>query len=241
MRRIVPPLAAALMALALLAPGAFGVRVPISADTQVRLLACNTTDRSLTVEGQMRSLTKGDVLEMRFTLQSHDRATGAWTTVTGPGLDSWNKANAGVARYRFQKRIENLPAPGVYRVVVRYRWVVSRKAVAQTTRTTSRCVQPDPRPDLRVGRIARDAGKLLVRVLNAGRGAAASFDVLVRVDGATARSQTVPALAAGTTLDLRFAAPACPSGARLSVVVDSGGAIDETDEANNAKSVPCPV
>jgi len=239
MRRIVPPLAAALMALALLAPGAFGVRAPSSADTQVRLLACNTTDRSLTVDGQMRSLIKGDVTQMRFTLLSHNRASGAWTAVAGPGLDSWNRAGAGVARYRFQKRIENLPAPGVYRVVVRYRWVVSRKAVAQATRTTSFCVQPDPRPDLRVGKIGREAGQLLVRVLNAGRGAAASFDVLVSVDGATV-SQTVPALVAGTTLDLRFAAPTCPSGGTLTVGVDSGGAVDETDETNNTKSVPCP-
>ena len=216
------------------------MRAPTSTDAQVRLLACNTADRSLTVDGQMRSLTKGDVMQMRFTLQSHDKASGAWAAVAGPGLDSWNKARAGVARYHFQKRIENLPAPGVYRTVVRYRWVASHKTVAQATRTTSRCAQPDPRPDLRVGKIGRAAGQLLVRVLNAGRGAAASFDVLLSVNGATVGTQTVPALAAGTTLDLRFPAPRCPSGGTLRIAVDSGGGVDETDETNNVKTVPCP-
>jgi hypothetical protein len=240
MRRIVPPLAAALTALALLAPGAFGVRAPTSADTQVRLVACNTTDRSLTVDGQMRSLAKGDVMQMRFTLQSHDSTSGAWSAVAGPGLDSWNKANAGIARYRFQKRIENLPAPGVYRVVVRYRWVMGHKVLAQTTRMTSRCVQPDPRPDLRVGKIGRGAGQLLVRVVNAGRGAAEAFDVVLSVNGTPVKTQTVPGLAAATPLDLHFAAPRCPSGGSLSIAVDTGNAIGETDETNNVKTVPCP-
>jgi hypothetical protein len=249
MRRIVSffavGVAALLAILAMLSPSALGARAPGRADAQAKLVACGTDDQSLTVEGFMKSLAAKDTMQMRFGLQSFDRTSASWRALSGPGLDSWNKATTGIPRYRFQKRIENLPAPGTYRVVVRYRWLAGRKAFASASRTTGACVQPDPRPDLRVTKIEpvrldRQVVQLKVRVTNAGRSAAGPFDVLVSVDGKTADTQGVVALSAKTPVDMQFRAPRCPSGSTLSVAVDSSGSVDEADEANNVKKLPCP-
>jgi hypothetical protein len=83
-------------------------------------------------------------MEIRFDLLRAD-AGGPFQRVAAPGLGVWNRAEAGVVRYRYRKRVENLPAPAQYRALVHYRWRAGGgKVVRHTRKLTPICEQPAP-------------------------------------------------------------------------------------------------
>ena len=95
-------------------------QAPVSA----RLIRCHPhpdqAKRYAIFEGEMHGAR--DVrMEIRFDLQRADPG-GGFQLVAAPGLEVWNRAEAGVVDYRYRKRVENLPAPANYRALVRYRW-----------------------------------------------------------------------------------------------------------------------
>jgi hypothetical protein len=116
-------------------------RAPVSA----RLIRCHPhTDqakRFAIFEGEMRGAR--DVrMEIRFDLQRADPG-GSFQLVAAPGLEAWNRAEAGVVDYRYRKRVENLPAPADYRALVRYRWRrPGGKIVGRKHALTPVCEQP---------------------------------------------------------------------------------------------------
>jgi hypothetical protein len=214
-----------------------------------RLVACHTgadpTARWLTVDASMRTLEGTARMQLRFDL--YRQRAGRLVAVAGPGLGSWNDATPGVARLRFRKTIANLPAPGTYRVLVRFRWLDGGSLVlARARRLTAACVQPDPRPDLRVRSLlvapAADPARrtYLVTVRNAGRSPAADFDVVLAVDGADQPAVTVAGLAPGATRAVSISGPRCAAGGTVQVTVDPDDRVDESIEANNRRTFPCP-
>jgi subtilase family serine protease len=117
--------------------------------------------------------------------------------------------------------------------------------VATARRLTLACVQPDPRPDLRVRSVdvipGEDPGSrtYLVTVRNAGRSPAADFDVVLAVDGAPRPPVTVAGLAAGAAKTVSIAGPRCGVGGSLLVTVDPDDRVDESLEGNDQRTFPC--
>jgi hypothetical protein len=236
-----------LAALAAAPPGAAAPAAPLDA-ARVRLVACHTgadpVARLVTVEATMRALPGSVRMQMRFEL--YRRRGGRFVAMAGPGLGSWNDATPGVARLRFRKTIANLPVPGAYRVLVRYRWAdASGHELTTARRVTPTCGEPDPRPDLRPRSVDVTPGPdpesrtYRVTVHNAGRSPAPDFDVVLVVDGVRRPAVTVPGLAAGASATVSIAGPRCPAGGSLQAIVDPDNRVDESVKANNARTFPC--
>jgi hypothetical protein len=237
-----------LATLAVAAPAVAAAATAPPDAARVRLVACHTgadpTARALTVDASMRALAGATRMQLRFDL--YRQRAGRLLAVGGPGLGTWNGATPGVARLRFRKTIANLPAPGVYRVLVRYRWLDGDGAAVAIARHLSvPCAQPDPRPDLRVRSVDATPGpdpsrrNYLVTVRNAGRSPAADFDVLLAVDGAPRPAVTVAGLAAGAAKTVSIEGPRCGVGGSLLVTVDPDDRVDESVEGNDQRTFPC--
>jgi hypothetical protein len=198
--------------------------------------------------GSMKSLRDGDDrMQMRFDLYRRLPGNARYQHVAAPGLGGWNKAAPSVTRYRFRQKVENLPAPASYRAVVSYRWLTAAgKVFARTKRTTPVCVEPDPRPNLRVSRITgapAPGGNAFydVVVRNDGRSAASDFDLLLTVNGAARPAKQVATLAAGARKVVRFTAPRCAAGSTVKADVDPDNRVAERDETDNSLAVDCPA
>jgi hypothetical protein len=126
---------------ALFALPAQAAQAPVSA----RLIRCHPhadqAKRFAIFEGEMHGAR--DVrMEIRFDLQRADPG-GSFRLVAAPGLEVWNRAEAGVVDYRYRKRVENLPAPAEYRALVRYRWRrAGGEIVGRKHALTPVCEQP---------------------------------------------------------------------------------------------------
>lgn len=224
---------------------------PGSDDARLRLVSCLTgldpMGPSLTVDSVMRARRGGDRMAMRFELWQ--RAPGAlrFRRLRGPGLDTWKAATPGVQRFRFRKPIQNLPAPALYVVKVRYRWAdASGHTVSTASRATRPCAQPDVRADLRVvsvdppTRRATGDWAYPVVVRNAGRAASRDFDAILMVGDAAQPPRSVAGLAPGERRRVELSGPRCPAGTVASVQLDPDDRIDESDDRNNVRSLACP-
>lgn len=220
-------------------------------DPAAKLVACHRAaaqvDRALEVRARMKAFGGVERMWIRFELRRHAlKAGGAWTTVPGPGLGVWNRSARGVGAYRFDKRIDNLPA-GAYRVRVSFRWYGSGAQLRQRAqRLTSTCRQPDSAPDLAIGQIKANAtstghARYLVPVRNLGESLAKPFDVTLRVNGDLQTPQTVSELDAEGRRVLQFDAPACAPGTQVTAAADPDDQVREADEQNNARSITCPL
>ena len=211
------------------------------------LTACETgvreSDRALAVRGSMPRRRGSDRLWMRFELQRRAAGSDRWSSVSLRTFGRWEKSRRGVAGFVYRKRVEDLTAPGTYRVVVRFRWkTASGRTLRSATRTSRVCRQPDPRPDLRVDRAALslDGAHLDVTVMNAGRGrTAAPAAVVVRHGGVDVAMASVPVLERDETVDLRLPVPPCGAAGAFEVVLDPADGIDEADEDDNVHAVTC--
>jgi hypothetical protein len=235
-------------------PALAGVEDALTGRTpQVRatLVACHfalpQAARFAVFGGSMASLSNGkDRLQMRFDVYRRVPGRALFQRIQAPGLGTWNKADAGVAKYRFRQKVENLPAPAFYRAVVSFRWLnATGKVFARTKRTTASCFQPDPRPDLRPTRVTGTplgGGNIRydVVVRNDGRSQASDFDLALNVNGLAQPASTVPELAAGGRRVVQITGPGCDPGSQLRVDVDPDNRVAEADETNNSLAVDCP-
>lgn len=179
-------------------------------------------------------------LQMRFELFERPDIGGSWKPVAGfVDWDNWESSEPGAGGLRYQSKAI-LNRGRAYRAVARFRWVdESGKVVREATRFSPACVQPDPRPDLTVEARA-GAGGIFVMVSNAGR-AAGAFEVRVTSAGRQLAGEKVASLAAGRARPIVFNSASCPAGSTVKVAVDSGSAITERSEANNAVELRCPA
>jgi hypothetical protein len=199
----------------------------------------DAAQRYAVFSGAMRSLRAGqDRMEMRFDLFRRAHGSLVFKRVAAPGLGVWNRANPGVGRFKFRQKVENLSAPAAYRAVVSFRWTgADGRVFARAQHVTPACQQPDLRPDLRVVGIEHP-GEYVVTVRNAGGSPARGFDVSLSVgDKAVVPSQTVGVLGPHQSLMVRFTRPGCAD--PVVATADSGNAVPESDEANNALTTTC--
>jgi hypothetical protein len=205
-----------------------------------------TADRYAVFVGQMPALQGTRRMWMRFDLyQRNPQAT--WKHVVVAKFGTWQKSLPGKPGFIYTKRVDQLTAPAGYRVLVRFRWYDKHGKLQRAARRTSpACHQPDPRPDLAVGKVtATEAGqgrlRYVIRVRDDGRSDAGAFDTLLSVDGTPQPAATVAGLPAGGTTKAAIVGQRCELGTQLRIAVDTADAIDEADEANNTVKRPCPM
>jgi hypothetical protein len=196
--------------------------------------------------GQMPALAGTQRMAMRFDL--YQRTTGpGFTKLAVPKFGVWQKSAAGQSGFIFQKRVDELVAPALYRAVISFKWYGAGGKVQRTQQLTSKtCTQPDPRPNLSIGRVtgARGAVKgtldYSIVVRNQGLGDAGPFGLLLTVNGAAAPEQTVSGLAAGSKTPVLVTAPACKAGSSITIQVDPQNQVAESNEADNTLTRACP-
>ena len=217
---------------------------------KAKLTDCHTglqpADRFAVFVGQMPALQRTQRMWMRFDL--FERTTGgSWRHVSVPKFGTWQKSLPGKPGFIYLKRVDQLQAPADYRAQVRFRWYdKSGKLQRAARRVTRTCHEPDPRPDLAIGKVtATEAGqgrlRYVVRVRNDGRSDVGQFDTVLSVDGNAQEPVTVAGLPAGGATKVAVVGQRCTLGSQLQVAVDTANAIDESRESNNAVSRPCPI
>jgi hypothetical protein len=241
----------ALVVLLVLPSSAAGAPVPQGGFAAVRLTACTTAEeqaeRSAVFEGEMRAVRGTMRLQMRFTLQARTPVQKGWARVAAPKLDTWVSAHPGKRGYVYVKRVDNLLAPADYRTVVRFRWLdADGDVVASAKRVSRTCHQPDPRPDLRLGKVrvrpGAEAGlrRYALVVLNAGETAAGPFAVAFTAPGAPQQRSAITGLAAGARTVVEFEAKACEPGSALEIAIDADDQVEEAFEQDDLVTLSCP-
>jgi CARDB len=232
---------------ALLAALLVSLAVPAVASAQpgsAVLVGCDRDARVGTFDGRMDAVAGGNRMAMSFTLQVRPRGRVHWHRVRIPGFGAWHTSAPGRERYVYTKRVEGLVGPARYRVLVRFRWLDGGGAVVRSARGVSAACQiPDPRPDLRVAAVTVRPARThyAVTVRNAGRSAAAPSTLQLDLgDGGAPLSADVGPLAPGARQLVVLRGRACASGAVVTATADATDAVDERNEADNARVVTCP-
>jgi hypothetical protein len=136
--------AVALMLFVASPAGAAMTRPPL----RVKVKQCSSGDspaeRSAVFEASLPREVQAATMALRFRLyQSVDGAT--FTRVAVPGFSAWTRSAPNVAGLVFDKRVNQLVAPAVYRVVVDFVWYDSDgEAVDRAHRTSKTCREPEP-------------------------------------------------------------------------------------------------
>ncbi len=212
-----------------------------------RVVACETgpdrADRFAVFGGSMPSGPGVAAMAMRFSLYER-RPGGVFRHVVLPHWDVWDRtARRGVPGFIFTKRLERLDAPAAFHAVVSFRSYDAAGRVLRSARRMSRdCRQPDPRPDLHIRRLDLPVGNGPTEVVvhNRGHGDAPSFRVSGRRAGVDA-VKPVLGLPAGEQTTVALPLGACAPGQAVTVTLDADDQVDESNDANNVASVPCPA
>jgi hypothetical protein len=180
---LAPVLAGTILALALLAPGAFGAssgsQAPANGTTGstgstgstgalgglvASVTACHadalTANRYAIFASQMTQVAGGRTMAVSFVLQERTAGSAAFSPVSAPGFGAWVSSQRGVAIFTYDHEVTALPAPAAFRVVVRARWIDRRhRVIHRATILSPVCRQPLLQPDLAIGEpLARSAG-----------------------------------------------------------------------------------
>ncbi|HSS58538.1 MAG TPA: CARDB domain-containing protein [Solirubrobacteraceae bacterium] len=249
MRRAAPLIALAVLLAVALPAGANAQAPPL----RVKLSACQSgpaaVERTATFVGSMPAVAGTTRMWMRFDLFERVPPATGFSAVKAPKLGVWQKSAPGRASsgFVFTQRVQGLTAPASFRAQVRFRWYgKGGKLLRSVTRTSAICKQPDQRPDLRAGALDAVRGPLpdqatyALDLSNAGRTAAAGFDVVLTVGGAEQPAQHVAGLAPAATTTVTFVAPRCTPGSTVRFELDAEDAVDESSEADDVVDRACP-
>jgi hypothetical protein len=235
-------------ALLIVVPSSVRGQVP-HGKASVKLSDCDTVEHSAQFQGTMQAFGRATGLQMRFTLQSRDAVTKRWARVGAPPpVEEWLTAAPGVARYVYDKGVDNLPVGADYRALVRFRFrTADGTIVGRAIRTTRKCRQPDERPNLepiklRGGPVQPDGTRNYELTMeNNGDSMSGESAAALDVNGVRAPLVTDPGLAEDDEITVWFTAAACPTGSNVTATVDVNLQVDEQDETDNSLTIPCPV
>ena len=178
-------------------------------------------------------------------------ASARFHYVAASGLGVWNKAAASVTRYRFRKKVENLPAPAFYRAVVSYRWLTAAGTGGLARRP---CGRPRCATSPTRGPISASAAITALRPsarawrtftprrgrTNDGASPTGPFQLEFAPGDGSGPKPGAP-LAAGGRRVVRFTAPRCTAGSTVKADVDPDNRVAERDESDNSLGVDCPT
>jgi hypothetical protein len=210
--------------------------------------------RAVSVTAEMRPVTGTQRMELEFSLLSQAPGASSFTAVPGPGLGVWASppdptlGQRPADRWIVHHPVADLTAPAVYRFSVSFRWIGhGARVLAETTRQSHTCSQPELRPDLYVQSFVAQAiaghpniDQYLAVIGNQGGGPAKNF-VVQFTDGSKVLTRTVAFLGKGSTRTLTFQGPLCVTAAPPTIVLDSTTVVDDSNRANNGATATCPV
>ena len=115
----------------------------LSAGVEQSVTAPSQTDRSVTFTGQMETVAGARRMAIEIVVQEHTIEEEGFHTLTTAGLGSWQRSEAGVKIYKVRQAVTDLPAPAVFRAIVRYRWMNEKgDVIRHDERRTPLCKQP---------------------------------------------------------------------------------------------------
>jgi hypothetical protein len=221
----------------LLVPGAQARTSPFA---KAALVSCDRDAREAVFEGRVLSLKKAAKMQLRFTLQALTPDDTRWRKIGAEGFGTWITAPPGLAKYTYDKTVQDLLAPAGYRAVVDFRWRDRRGRTVRTERAISPvCKQPDARPDLVVRSLKVEAGNYVAVIFNRGREAADAFAVDFLADSAPLGTVDVAGLAPQTPVTVMLPGPPCALGTPVEAVADPRSQVDEADEENDSLGILC--
>jgi CARDB len=248
MRRLA---AIAFLVLPLAAPAAAGAaqaRPPLEAQLAGCTSGGTALERRATFTASMPAVGGAVRMAIRFDLLERGPGDPAFARIRIPAWERWQRSDPGRTGFIYTRTVRGLRAPGAYRARVRFRWYgAGGRILRRARRLTAICRQPDPRPDLRAGALQTGPGlgpgtvTYLLTVTNGGRGAAGPFAVALTTAGMPQPPVTVDGLAAGESRVVEVAGPRCAPASTVRFVLDSGGAVTESDEADDVVDRPCPL
>jgi hypothetical protein len=241
----------ALLAALLVVPasaGATSLGIPLAGKLKQCVPARDATGGSAVFKGSMPLRAGATRMEMRFDLEQATTATGVFAGVAVPKWGTWIAADPGRPAFVYKNRITGLVGPVAYRATISFRWLDDAGNVLKTAkRVTAACRQPDLRANLQVGAVtvvpSTDDPTLAtysVVARNVGVGIAGPFSVSVGT-GAAPTLVDVTGLARTSRTVVTTTGPACVPGTTFDVVVDPGNAVAESNEADNVRTVACPL
>jgi hypothetical protein len=217
-----------------------GAQARTSPYAKATLVSCDREAREAVFEGRVLSVKKAAKMQLRFTLQALTPDETRWRKIDAEGFGTWITAPPPLAKYTYDKTVEELLAPASYRTVVDFRWRDRKGKTVRTERAISPvCKQPDARPDLIVRSLRFEAGEYVAVIFNRGREAADAFAVDFLADGATLGTVEVVGLTPQTPVTVMLPGPPCAPGTTIEAVADPRSEIDEADEENDSLGVLC--
>jgi hypothetical protein len=266
-RLLLPLMAAAVVLVAMLAPGALGAQGAAvktgstgptgstgstgSTGLVATVSACHTdptqANRYAIFQSQMTAVPGTRTMAVSFVLQVQHSRKGGFATVTVPGFGGWVHSQPGVGIFTYNHEVTSLPAPAAFRVLVRARWFDRRhRTIRHEDIDSTACVQPLLQPDLAIGEpLARSAGSSAktvvygVVVRNDGTATATNFEVGLSVNGVAQPAITVPTLAANSTQLVDFTAPRCNAGTNIVATADAAGTVPEPANPTRSRTFAC--
>jgi hypothetical protein len=120
-----------------------GPEPTLSAGVEQCVTAPTQADRSVTFTGQMETVAGAHRMAIEIVVQEHTIEEEGFHTLTTAGLGSWQRSEAGVKIYKVRQAVTDLPAPAVFRAIVRYRWMNEKgQIIRHDERHTPICKQP---------------------------------------------------------------------------------------------------
>jgi hypothetical protein len=264
-RLAVPFVAAAVVLLSTVAPGAFGAQAAKTGPTGpsgttgstgvtglvATVSACHIDplqgNRYAIFQSQMTAVAGTRTMTVSFVLQVQHTRKGAFATVAVPGFGSWVHSQPGVGIFTYSHEVTSLPAPAAFRVLIRARWLDRHhRVIRHEDIDSTACVQPLLQPNLAIGQpLSRHAGSSAgtavygVVVRNDGTAAANNFAVGLTVNGVAQPSVTIPSLAADSTQIVEFTTPRCTAGTSIVATADAAGALTEPANPSRSRTFAC--
>jgi hypothetical protein len=220
--------------------------------------AVEPSQREMSIDAVMRPLTATKKMAMRFELLSKSKANSPLMVVAGRDLGNWVSPTSPITLgqrpadvWILNHPVVGLRAPATYRLRVTFRWTGAHGRVLGTAvRLTSKCFQPELRPDLTVqppiavqqiaGRPSLDQYVAVIR--NLGATAAGQFEVLFVSGGPSPviKHRVIQRLAAHASRQETFIGPACTATTAPTVTVDPLDQVDDANRSNNSLTTACP-
>jgi hypothetical protein len=240
----------------LVGPASAAATIKVPRDTLTGFACQRALDppsRSVSVKAVMRPVTGTRALSLKFDVL--EKQAGTTRALTGAGdLGVWlSPKDPTLGRrpgdvWELTKAVSNLDAPASYRFRITFRWLgADDRVLATAVRHSSRCAQPELRPDVLVKSVAvtaiahRPHRELYTAVIaNRGASSAGPFQVLFAPgDSSASQTRTVIHIAAHSARRLSFVGPLCTAASPPTVVADANDQVDDANRNNNALTVTC--
>jgi hypothetical protein len=149
-----------------------GATPTLSATVEQCVTAATQAERSVTFVGQMETVPGAHEMAIQVIVQERLSSEEGFHALTTGGLGGWQHSEAGVSIYKVRQAVTDLPAPAVFRAIVRYRWLDEKgKVIRHEARRTPICRQPVERPAAAKARTQRTAKHLVGAAASSASGA----------------------------------------------------------------------